>query len=83
MGWMSRVQVPAGAMIGIFSHCHHIQTGLGPTQPPIQRVLGALTLAVKQVGHEADHSPPCSAEVKNALNYTSTPPIRLHGTVLS
>jgi hypothetical protein len=34
-------------------------------------------------GREADHSPPCSAEVKYAWNYTSIPPIRLHGVVLS
>jgi hypothetical protein len=26
---------------------------------------------------------PSSAEVKNAWNYTSTPPIRFHGVVLS
>jgi hypothetical protein len=38
---------------------------LGPTQPPIQWVLGALSLRVKRPGHEADHSPPSSAEVKN------------------
>jgi hypothetical protein len=43
----------------------------------------ALSLGVKQSGHEADHSPPYSAEVKNAWNYTSTPPICLHGVVLS
>jgi hypothetical protein len=34
-------------------------------------------------GSEADHSPPSSAEVKNAWIYTSIPPIRLHGVVLS
>jgi hypothetical protein len=28
-------------------------------------------------------SPPSSAEVKNAWSYTATPPIRLHGVVLS
>jgi hypothetical protein len=33
-------------------------------------------------GREADHSPPSSAEVKNAWSYTSTPPIFLHGVVL-
>jgi hypothetical protein len=27
----------------------------------------------KAPGHEADHSPPPSAEVKNALNYSSFP----------
>jgi len=34
-------------------------------QPPIQWVMGALNLRVKQLGHKADHSPPSSAEVKN------------------
>jgi hypothetical protein len=38
---------------------------------------------VKQSGHETDHSPPSSAEVKNAWSYTSTHPIRLHGVVLN
>jgi hypothetical protein len=32
---------------------------------------------------EADNSPPSSAEVKNAWSYNSTPPICLHGVVLS
>jgi hypothetical protein len=26
---------------------------------------GALSLGVKQLGREADHSPPCNVEVKN------------------
>jgi hypothetical protein len=56
---------------------------LGPTQPPIQWVPGALSLGVKRPGREADHSPPSSAEVKNAWSYTSTPPICLRGVVLS
>jgi hypothetical protein len=47
---------------------------LGPTQPPIQWVPGALTLAVKRVGCEADHSLPSSAEVKYEWSYKSTPP---------
>jgi hypothetical protein len=34
---------------------------LRPTQPPIQWVPGAISLGVKQPGHEADHSPPSSA----------------------
>jgi hypothetical protein len=33
-------------------------------------------------GREADHSPPSSAEVKEWVELTSTPPIRLHGVVL-
>jgi hypothetical protein len=56
---------------------------LGPTQPHIHWVPGTLSLGVKQPGREADHLPPSSTEVKNAWNYTSTPPIRLHGVVLS
>jgi hypothetical protein len=47
---------------------------LGPTQPPIQWVPGALSAGVKWPGREADHSPPKSAEVKNTWIYTSTPP---------
>jgi hypothetical protein len=46
-------------------------------------VPGALSLRVKRPEREADHSPPSNAEIKNAWNYTSTPPIRLHGVVLS
>jgi len=36
----------------------------------------------KAARHEADQSPPSSADVKNTWVYTSTPPIRLHGVVL-
>jgi hypothetical protein len=41
--------------------------------PPIQWVLGVLSLGLKRLDREADHSPPSSAEFKNALRYTSTP----------
>jgi hypothetical protein len=44
---------------------------------------GGPFLGVKRPGREADHSPPSSAEVKYAWRYTSTPPLRLHGVVLS
>jgi hypothetical protein len=60
-----------------------IKTALGPTQPPIQWVRGALSLGIKRPGREADHSPPSSAEVKNTWSFTSTPPMCLHGVVLS
>jgi hypothetical protein len=59
------------------------RTALGPTQPPIRWVPGALYLGIKRPGREADHSPPSSAEVKNAWRYTCTPPIRLNGVVIS
>jgi hypothetical protein len=68
---------------GNFSLHHRVKTGSGALQPPIQWVPGALSLGVKRPGREATHSPPSSAEVKNARSYTSNPPIRLHGVVLS
>jgi hypothetical protein len=37
-------------------------------------MLGALSLGVKWLGHEADHSPLSSAKVKNVCSYTSSPP---------
>jgi hypothetical protein len=48
------------------------RTILGPTQPPIQREPGVLSLGVKRLGREADHSPPYSAKMKNECSYTST-----------
>jgi hypothetical protein len=47
---------------------------LGPTQPPIQCVPGAIPPGVKRSGHEADLSPPTSVEVKNTWIYTSILP---------
>jgi len=69
---------PLGILLNIES-----RLALGPTQPPIHWVPGALSQGVKQLGHEADHSPPSSAEVKNMWSYTSVPPICLLGMVLS
>jgi hypothetical protein len=43
------------------------RTALGPTQPPIQWVPGALSLCVKRTGREVDHSPPSSAEVEECV----------------
>jgi hypothetical protein len=40
------------------------KAALGPTQPPIQWVQGALSLGVKRQRRKADQSPPSSAEVK-------------------
>jgi hypothetical protein len=48
---------------------YHVQSGTGahPAYYP-----AALSLGVKQVGHEADHSSPSSA-IKNVWSYISTP----------
>jgi hypothetical protein len=69
--------------LGIFLFTTVSRAALGPTQPPFQWVAGALSLVVKRPGREADHSSPSSAEVEVAWSYASTPPIRLHGVVLS
>jgi len=45
-------------------------------QPPMQCVLGALSLGLKLPGREADHP-------KNMWSYTSTPPVHLYGVVLN
>jgi hypothetical protein len=42
-----------------------------------------MLFALLVLGHEADHSPPSTAKVKNIWSYTSTHPIRLHGVVLN
>jgi hypothetical protein len=50
--------------LGIFLFTTRSRTALGPTQPPIQWVPGSLSMGVKRPRHEADHSPPSSAEVR-------------------
>jgi hypothetical protein len=70
-GLIIGVRVPAGA--GNFSLHHRVQTGWGPTQPPVQWVPGAVPLGKKLPGREADNSPQSSVEVKNEWSYTSTP----------
>jgi hypothetical protein len=52
---------------GIFLFTTASRLVLGPTQPPIQWVS-----EIKRLEVEAGHSPPSSAEVKNAWSYTST-----------
>jgi hypothetical protein len=54
------VRFPAGAWNS--SLRHRVQT-----QPPIQRVPEALSLRIKRLGREADHSPPSSAEVRECV----------------
>jgi hypothetical protein len=61
MTWSARIKFVAGAIdFSLLSAC-------------IQRVLGALSLGVKQLECEAHHSPPSNADVKNDVAMTPCP----------
>jgi hypothetical protein len=77
----SRVRFPAGAWNFLFDTAS--RNALGPTQPPIQWIPGALSLGVKRPGREADNFLHLAPRSKNAWSYTSSLPLRLHGVVLS
>jgi hypothetical protein len=79
--YWSGVRVSAEAGNFPFHHCVQNGSGAQPASYPMGN--RAISLGLKRPGHEADHSPPSSADVKNAWSYTSTPSIRLHGVVLS
>jgi hypothetical protein len=73
-GWtMGVLRFDSRRGLGIFLFTTTSGTDLGPTQPPIQWLPGALSLGVKRAGREADHSPPSSAEVKEWVELYSTP----------
>jgi len=69
--------------LGIFLFTTASRPALGPTQPPIQWVPGSLSLGKQRPGHEADHSPPSYAEIKECVELYLHSPVRLHGVVLS
>jgi hypothetical protein len=60
---MARVQFPAVAKD--FSPLFSVNATAGLTQSPAQVILHTLFGGLKRPGSEADHSPPCSIEVKN------------------
>jgi hypothetical protein len=66
--WWHQCLIPSGCKIFLLSTSYRMS--LRPTYPPIW---GALSLGVKLIGHETDHSPPTSAKVKNMWMYTSSP----------
>jgi hypothetical protein len=68
---MNGVRLPAGA--GNLSLPHRVQTGSGAHSASYPMGTRVLYLGVKRSGRKADHSPPSTAEVKNASSYTSTP----------
>jgi hypothetical protein len=53
--------------LGIFLFTTASRKALAPPQPPIQWVPGAVSIGVKRLRREADHSPPSSAEVKEQV----------------
>jgi hypothetical protein len=57
---------PAGVKNVLFSTSSRSDPGL--TRPPFQWIPGAFTPGVKRPAHEADHSPPTSAEVKKNVD---------------
>jgi hypothetical protein len=69
--------------LGVFFFFTVSGSALGPSRPHVQWAPGVLSPGVKRPGREGDHSFHPNAEVKNAWRYISTPPIRLHGVVLS
>jgi hypothetical protein len=64
-----------------FSPLHSIQTNSGAHPASCSIGTGGISPGVKQLGHEADYSPPSSAEVKNGGAIPPFP-ICLHGIVL-
>jgi hypothetical protein len=49
-----------------FSLRHRVQTSSGAHTTSYPLILGLTSPGVKRLGHEANHSPPCSVEAKNA-----------------
>jgi hypothetical protein len=76
-----RGSIPAGAA-EFLSLSPHPDLLWGPPTCLYSAYHGDLSPGVKRPGHEVDHSPSPSAEIKNAWSYTLTPPIRLHCVVL-
>jgi len=49
---------------GNFSLHHRLQNGSGPHPASYPMCIRAVSLGVKRPGREGDHSPPCSADIK-------------------
>jgi len=71
---------PAGA--GNFSLRHRVQTGSRAHPASYSVDSGGSFPGLKWPGREADHSPPCSAEVNECMELYFYYPIRLYGMVL-
>jgi hypothetical protein len=65
MGWTAEVKFLAGARDVFLLHSVQTSSGAYPSFYPVRT--GVFFMGVKRPGHEADHSPPSSAEVKNGV----------------
>jgi hypothetical protein len=72
MGWTTKGPELESRWWQEFS-LHVVETGSGAHPASYPMGTGALSPVVKWPGHEADHSPPTSTEVKKMWVYTSTP----------
>jgi hypothetical protein len=79
--WGSRVLFLVGA--GNFSLHYHVQDGSGAHPASIPVVMRGSFAWVKWPGHEADHSLPSSAEVKECMDLYLHTPVHHHGMVFS
>jgi hypothetical protein len=77
MGKATGVRFPAGTRIIFLATI--FRPPVGPTQPPTERVPGALSPGVKWPGIGADHSPPPSAGVQLHLHSR----VSLHSVVFN
>jgi hypothetical protein len=69
---------------GIFYVRHSVQTGSRAHSASYPTDIGSsFTGGERAWGREAEHSPPTSAEVKNAWSHISTPTMRLRVVVLN
>jgi hypothetical protein len=78
---MIGVRISVGA--GNFSLRLHVQNGSGAHQASYPIGTRGSFPGVKRSGREAVHVQPSRCGVNNAWSCASTPPIRLHGVVLS
>jgi len=67
---MNGSSIPTGVINFLSSKSPRLP--LAPTQPPNQKVLGAICSVVRWLGHQADNLSPSTEEIKREWMYLST-----------